>query len=396
MNIPVTKPLFGEEELALLRKPLASGWVVQGPYVQEFEQRVAAFCGRAHAVATTSCTSALHTALTALGLQPGEEVIVPAFTWITTANVVEYCGAKPVFCDIDLRTFNLDVGRLPDLVTDRTVGIIPVHLFGLPADMQPVQKFAAARGLWVVEDAACALGAFYENQHVGTFGAAGCFSFHPRKCITTGEGGMIVTNDPALAGTCRTLRNHGASVSDLARHRSEDAFRMAAFNLLGFNYRMTDLQGALGVAQMGRLQQVLDSRARLARRYFALLHACDWLVLPHLPENRAHAFQSFVCRIAAGDMAPAKIEAWQRRRDRLLRLLAEAGIGTRPGTHAPPLQAYYAEKYGYGPQDFPAAFQAERLSITLPLYPQMTATEQEYVVQTLKNSWQQVVKKKAA
>src|ERR1700674_833062 len=193
MTIPITKPFFGAAEMEAVQKPLEPGWVVQGPFVKEFEDRFSAFTSASHSVATSSCTTALHIAVAALGLKPGDEVIVPAFTWVATANVVEYMGAKPVFCDIRLDTFNLDVDQIDVLVTARTVGIIPVHLFGLCADMQPIMEIARKRNLWVVEDAACCFGGWYRGRHAGTLGEIGFFSFHPRKSITTGEGRMVTT-----------------------------------------------------------------------------------------------------------------------------------------------------------------------------------------------------------
>jgi perosamine synthetase len=216
--IPITKPVFGEAELLAIQRPVESGWVVQGPFVRQFEERFAACTGAPHCVATSSCTTALHLAVAVLGLRPGAEVIVPAFTWVATANVVEYMGATPIFCDVDLDTFNIDPRRLEALITPRTVGLIPVHLFGLCADMEPILAIARGHQLWVVEDAACAFGARYQGRHAGTFGEMGCFSFHPRKSITTGEGGMITTENAAWQRLARSLRDHGASRSDHERH----------------------------------------------------------------------------------------------------------------------------------------------------------------------------------
>src|SRR5881394_2111480 len=193
MKVPITKPLFGAEEFEAVQKPLASGWVVQGPYVKQFKDSFNGFTGSHFSIATSSCTTALHIAVAALGLKPGDEVIVPAFTWVSTANVVEYMGAKPIFCDVDLRTFNIDPAAIERLIGERTVGIIPVHLFGLCAEMDQILELARKHDLWILEDAACALGAWFEGKHAGTFGDAGAFSFHPRKSITTGEGGMITT-----------------------------------------------------------------------------------------------------------------------------------------------------------------------------------------------------------
>src|SRR6185295_1024906 len=218
MSIPITKPFFGDKELRAVQKPLETGWVVQGPLVAQFEEMFSAFTGARFSSAASSCTTALHLAVAALGLKPGDEVIVPAFTWVATANVVEYLGGRPVFCDIDLETFNIDVDQMASLVTPRTVGIIPVHLFGLCADIDAVGRVAERNGLWVVEDAACGFGARIRGRHCGTFGTCGCFSFHPRKAITTGEGGMITTASHELAALAVSLRDHGATESDLARH----------------------------------------------------------------------------------------------------------------------------------------------------------------------------------
>src|SRR4051794_12189298 len=240
VRIPITKPVFGPEELLAVQRPLEAGWVVQGPYVKQFEERFAAFAGAAHAIATTSCTTALHMALAALDVKPGDEVIVPAFTWVSTPNVVEYMGARPVFCDIDLASFNIDVTQIEGLITPRTVGIIPVHLFGLCADMDAITRIAERRGLWIVEDAACGFGARIGDRHCGTFGTLGCFSFHPRKAITTGEGGMVTTADAALAALLSSLRDHGATQSDLDRHESRGSYALADYPRVGFNYRMTD------------------------------------------------------------------------------------------------------------------------------------------------------------
>jgi perosamine synthetase len=195
MRIPITKPFFGEEERKAILEPLESGWIVQGPKVAQFENLFAEFTGVPYAIATTSCTTALHLSLIAMGIGPGDEVILPSFTFVATANAIEYTGATPVFCDIDLNTFNIDVKEVPKKVTEKTKAIIPVHLFGLSADMKPILKIAEQHGLRVIEDAACGLGSYYDGRHVGTFGDSGCFSFHPRKAITTGEGGMITAED---------------------------------------------------------------------------------------------------------------------------------------------------------------------------------------------------------
>lgn len=383
MNIPITRPLFGPEELRAIQRPLETGWVVQGPFVKEFEDKFAAFTGVTFAVATSSCTSALHLAMAALKLEAGDEVIVPAFTWVSTPNVVEYMGARPVFCDIDLRTFNLDARQLEERVTERTVGIVPVHLFGLCADMDPILAVARRRSLWVVEDAACAFGALYRGRHAGGFGEVGCFSFHPRKSITTGEGGMFTTHTESLGRLARSLRDHGASRSDLARHTGSDGFLLPEYRDLGYNYRMTDIQGALGSAQMDRASAVLADRARAAARYETLLAELDWLRTPSVPDGFVHGFQAYVCFFEPELATLASVERLHVKRNALMRALEQRGIATRQGTHAPVLLHYYAEKYGLKPEQFPNAYLADRLSLTLPLYPQITEHEQTLVVRSL-------------
>ena len=362
--IPISKPYLGDAELEAVRAPLESGWLVQGPRVAEFEERFAAFCGIEHAVATTSCTTALHAAVHALGAGPGDEVIVPAFTWIATPNAVAYTGATPVFCDIDLATFNLDPAALDAAVSERTVGIVPVHLFGRLAPM--VAATARRHGLWVLEDAACAFGARRGDTHAGAFGAGGCFSFHPRKSITTGEGGMVLTRDAALAEHVRRLRDHGGSRSDFARHGAPRSFDLAEYAELGFNYRMTDLQAAVGLAQLDRAAWLLAERARLAGRYTEALGDLDWLRLPDVPAGEAHGWQSYVT-VHAGDREP------------LMLALEERGIATRVGT----LAVHRTALYGLPAEACPAATAAEERSIALPLYPGLTDGEQDQVIEAL-------------
>jgi perosamine synthetase len=380
VRIPITKPFFGPEELEAVQRPLESGWIVQGPFVKAFEEAFARFVGSPHAVATSSCTTALHLALAALGTAPGDEVIVPAFTWVSTANAVEYLGARAVFCDVDLATFNIDVAAAESLVTPRTVGILPVHLFGLCADMDRIRAMASRHNLWVVEDAACAFGARYRGQHAGTFGAAGCFSFHPRKSITTGEGGMLTTASNELHVLASSLRDHGATRSDRTRHEEAGAFLLAAYPHLGFNYRMTDIQGALGCAQMTRAQWILDRRAELARGYDGRLAGLEWLEPPRTPDGYVHGYQSYVCLFRPEAPSLATVDRLHRQRNSLMRRLESLGIATRQGTHAAALVDYYAGKYGLRPEQFPNAWLAERLSLSLPLYAQMTDVEQEQVV----------------
>jgi dTDP-4-amino-4,6-dideoxygalactose transaminase len=383
-SIPITRPLLGEAEIAALRGPLESGWLVQGPEVAAFEAAFARYTGARHALASTSCTTALHLAVTALGLRPGDEVIVPAFTWVSTANVVEYQGARPVFADIDLATFNVDPAAVRAAVTDRTVGIIPVHLFGRAADMDPLLDLAARRGLWVVEDAACGFGATWRGRHVGTLGDAGAFSFHPRKSITTGEGGMLTTDDDRLADLVVSLRDHGSTRTDLDRHSGSGGSLLPEYPRLGFNYRMTDIQGALGRVQLARAVEILDGRRRAAHAYGRLLAGLDWLGLPDEPAGDRHGWQAYVALFQPDEPSFGQHRRLQARRNAIMTELEREGIATRQGTHAPVLQPFYAQKYGLRPEDFPNATIADALSLALPLFPHITDEELERVARSLR------------
>lgn len=386
MKIPITKTYFGAEEEAAIVQPLRDGWVVQGKYVKEFEDKFVNYTGVNHAAATTSCTTALHISVAALGLKSGDEVIVPAFTWISTANVIEYMGATPIFCDIDLATFNIDVEKVESLITPRTVGMIPVHLFGLSADMNPLMEIAKKHNLWIVEDAACGFGATYHGKHVGVFGDTGCFSFHPRKSITTGEGGIITTNDADLDRLCRELRDHGASRTDFDRHKNKGAFLLAEYNHLGYNFRMTDLQGAVGTVQMDRGSWILDQRRRLATTYDNFIEEINWLQAPVIPDGYEHGYQAYVTLFTPETPTLDNVDQLHEQRNTLMMSLEEQGVATRQGTHAAALQNYYVDKYDLKPEQFPNAYIAQQLTLTLPLYPQMTDEEQEYVCQQLLES----------
>jgi len=374
MNIPITKPFFDEAEKEAVIKPLETGWVVQGPNVAEFEQRFAEYTGAKYAKATTSCTTALHLALIACGISEGDEVIVPAFTYVATANAVEYQKAKPIFVDIDIETFNIDVGLLEQAITSKTRAIIPVHLFGLCADMEPILEIAEKFNLVVVEDAACAVGSLYKSKHAGIFGHTGCFSFHPRKSITTGEGGMLTTDDAGIATQIDALRSHGATVSDVERHK-KGAFVLPEHNIVGYNYRMTDLQGAIGIQQMNKLDWILNRRIELAHIYDKALKGIDGINTPFVPEGYKHTYQSYVTFV--DNNCPLS-------RDELALQLKSKGIATRQGTHAVHALGYYKKKYYLKEQDYPMAWKADRQSMTFPLYPQMTVEEQKYVINNIK------------
>jgi perosamine synthetase len=391
MRIPITKPYFGEEERKAVLEPLESGWVVQGPKVAEFEKCFAEFSGARFAIATSSCTAALHLSLVALGIGPGDEVLLPSFTFVATANAVEYTGATPVFCDIDLETFNLNVRQVEEKLTSKTKAVIPVHLFGLSANMEAILEIANRQGLRIIEDAACGFGTLCKGKHVGNFGTTGCFSFHPRKAITTGEGGMIVTGDPDLMATFRSLRDHGALKSDLVRHVDLGGSLLPEFTRLGYNYRLTDLQAALGVAQMNVAREILRVRRKRAERYDDLLKDERWLRLPQVPPDYVHSYQSYVCLLQPqnaswGLRKPSleEIATMHKKRNQVMERLGEKGIAVRQGTHAVHTLGYYRGKYHLSPGHCLMALIADRTSITLPLYVQMTDEEQDLVVRELR------------
>ena len=399
-RIPITRPVFDDEEERSILEVIRSGWLVQGPRVAEFEDKFKRSLGVRHAIATTSCTTALHLALLAAGIGPGDEVLLPSFTFIATANAVEYTGAKPVFIDIDLATYNIDPEKIQVYLDNRKKGselqpkcILPVSLFGLCANMESINRIASEKGLLVIEDAACGFGAKRNGCPAGTEALAGCFSFHPRKAITTGEGGMVVTNNDDLASKIRKLRDHGGSKTDLERHLEEGGSLLPEYNMLGFNYRMTDLQGALGAVQMDKADMTLKGRQEAAFRYDSLLQGIDETKRPSIPEGYSHAYQSYVCLYKADstelkaktDIDWSKVDTWNRERNRVMAKLESNGISVRQGTHAVHTLGYYKKKYGINDYDYPMSYIADRLSITLPLYYGMIEEEQLRVVDSLKS-----------
>jgi dTDP-4-amino-4,6-dideoxygalactose transaminase len=370
----LTFPLFDDAEIAAVKACLDSRWVTMGPWTRRFEELVAARHQVRYGLATTSCTAALHMAAMALELGPGDEVIVPAFTWITSANTAEYVGATPVFADVSLDTFNLDPSAVEAAITARTRAIVAVHLFGLAAPMAEILAIAARHSLAVIEDAACAIGTAYDGRPVGGFGAAGCFSFHPRKIITTGEGGMVTTNDDAIARRIESLRNHGAAGHPGPGSGPARPYEMGRFDRLGYNLRLSDIQGAIGVAQMGKLDALLAERRQLAARYDALLTDMPDVATPRVPAPCGHTYQAYVIRLTAGGV---------ERRNAVMDALEADGIPTRPGTHAVHRLGYYAHRYGLRPEQYPNACAAEDTTITLPLFPGMTSSDQESIVSSL-------------
>ncbi|WP_417795398.1 DegT/DnrJ/EryC1/StrS family aminotransferase [Terasakiella pusilla] len=373
-QIPIALPSLGEEEWQAVREPIFSGWLTQGPKVAEFEKDFADIHNVSHAMATTSCTSALHIALKALGVGPGDEVIVPAFTWVATANAVLYCGATPVLVDVSCRTYNLEVTECVAAVTERTKAVVTVHAFGLCADMDELKK-ALPQNIHIVEDAACAAGAIHNNQFAGTLGDIAAFSFHPRKSITTGEGGMITSNHSGLMEEAEKLRNHGLNLN--VGSNKPRPYDMPDVDVLGFNYRMTDLQAAVGIVQLGKLNRFIEERGRWAKWYNDQFAEIDWIQCPEEPENGRHSWQSYVIYVDP-DKAPHS-------RNEIMDALLAEGISTRPGTQAVHMLSFYAEKYGFQKDDFPGAFKCYSNTIALPLHNQMTQEDFEYVRDAIVN-----------
>lgn len=354
LNVPFTD----ERELQEIAQVLASGYMTQGPKTAEFEKRVAAYIGCRHAFATSSCTTALHLGLVAANLQPGDEVLVADFTFPATANVVVQQGAIPVLVDIDLDTYTLNLDDLRAKITPRSKVIIPVDAFGCAADMDGVNDIARTHKLLVLEDAATAIGTQYYEQYCGNLSDMGAFSFHPRKVITTGEGGMLTTNDDALAEKIQLLRSHGGV---RAGHWFE-------YEAAGFNYRLSDIHGAMGIAQMEKLPWLIERKRALAQQLCERLQDVPDIALPRAPRWGGHIYQSFVI------LVNENID-----RNRAIEFLRAHGVEATLGTYALHAQPFYQRAFGYVNGQLPNSYRAFTKTITLPLYPQMTPEELEMV-----------------
>ena len=395
-NIPITMPYIGQEELDAVQDVLKSGWLVQGKKVEQFEKQITEHENVRYGCATTSCTTALQLAMLVMGMGSGMDVIVPSFTFVATANAVVSTGAVPVLFDVDIDTYNLDVQSLERYIRDNYSfhneklknrrngnalwGIVPVHQFGLCADMAEISHIASQYGLKVLEDGACALGSMIKELHIGEFGNPVCVSFHPRKSITTGEGGMILTNDAELCQNAKTLRNHGSSVSSDKRH-DKNGTLLPQYIYSGYNYRMTDIQGAIGCEQIKKLDFILEKRRKAAQYYDQLINGiCKNIITPYVPEGYYHTYQSYVCRLKyRGDLKEGG-----KKRNYIMNELSKVGIATRQGTHAVHKLDYYKNAFGLAEEALPNANQCDLLTISLPLYTTITEKDQECVVEHLK------------
>jgi perosamine synthetase len=369
--IRLTVPSIEEDDLTAVRRALISGRLVQGEQVGAFEKQLAARVGVRHAVAVSNCTAALHLCMTALGVGRGDKVAVTAYSWIATANVIELCGAEPVFVDIEPDTFNMDPACLRKaLKTSQGEGfkaVLAADIFGQIADFEQIESIALDYGLPVIEDAACSLGASLNGKAAGAWGKAGCFSFHPRKAVTTGEGGIVATNDDSMARMVRALRNHGLD---------PDA-KESDFIMPGFNTRMTEFQAALGQTQLAKLDRILAARRNQASLYDRLLEG-TLLTKPAVPRGReTHVYQSYVV-LLPGKPAPDRAE--------LIHRLKEAGVETTIGTWHMPMTTYFRKRYGIKKGDFPVADDVFARALTLPLYETLTPAQQEEVVRKVSSN----------
>jgi perosamine synthetase len=367
--IPITRLYVGQEEADAAAEAARSGWLSVGPRGARFEQLVADRVGAAHGVSVNSCTTALHLALLAVGVGPGDEVICPSYTFIATPNSIRYTGATPVFADIDPATYNIDPAHVEALVTERTKAIMPASQIGLPADLPALRKIATTRGLHLIEDAAPSLGAAIDGVPLGAISDLTCFSFDARKILTTGEGGMITTNDGAVAERLRALRAHAASVPTMTRHTSTGVV-MERYDEVGFNYKLTDIQAAVGIVQMGKLDHVVATRRALAARYESLLAGVEQVVTPYEPVGYRHVYQSYCVRLRG-----------ERTQLQVMEAMAARGVATRRITACHLEPAYRSAD---GAPDLPESERAAAQTILIPLFVGLTEAEQDEVVDALK------------
>ena len=374
--IPLARPNFGREEEEACAEVLRSGWVAQGPTTAEFEKEFAAEIGVPHAIATSSCTTALHLAVIAAGVGPGDEVVLPSYTFPATANAVLYEQGTPVLADIERSTLNLDPEDMIRAITPRTKAVIAVHLFGCPCKIEEIERICEDRGIFLIEDAACAVGTEAATRKAGSFGQIACFSFHARKVVSTGEGGMLTTRDGTIAELMRSLRTHGADRAAEAREKEGAAPASAQYVRLGYNYRLSDVLSAVGRVQLRRLSAFVEERNRLARRYDEALASLPGLRLPPRISKGVHSYQSYVIVLDPG----APIEPIP-----LMAALAKSGVSTRVGTYAVHRQPYFRELADKRP--LPASEEAAERSISLPIYNGLLEKDQDVVIEAMRKAW---------
>ncbi|MBW2975068.1 DegT/DnrJ/EryC1/StrS family aminotransferase [Candidatus Woesearchaeota archaeon] len=372
--IPLAKPMIGEEETSEVSKVLRSGWLTTGPKVREFEEGMQSYIGCRKAVGLTSCTGGLHISLAALGIGAGDEVIVPAYTFAATSHVVEWLGAKPVLVDVEKDTFNIDPECIKKAIGPKTRAVIPVHFAGHACDMDNIMDIAEKNGLFVVEDAAHAIGTEYKGKKIGNFGNATAFSFYVTKTITTGEGGMVVTNDIELGEKLKRYSYFGIDKDAFSRY-SEKGNWYYEIAGRGYKYNMDNIQGALGVEQLKKLEYFIGKRRKIASLYNGLFKEIPEIITPAEKEYTRHPYHLYPVLIDS--------EKTDITRDEFINRLKESRIGT--SVHFIPLHlhSYYREKYGYKKGDFPVAESIFEREVSLPMYPAMTEEDANYVVRTI-------------
>lgn len=370
--IPVAKPYLTRDEAKAAYKTILSGWVTQGPRVAEFEEKFAKYVGAKYAVAVSSCTAALHLALIVAGIKAGMEVICPSLSFIATANAVRYVGATPVFADVDPQDGNISPAHAESLITKKTTAILIVHQLGFPADIDAFKKICKKHGLQLIEDAACAVGSSYKNKKIGTHSELVCFSFHPRKVMTTGDGGMITTNNRKYYERLKLLRQHGMSVNDRARHLSKKVIHEEYLEL-GYNYRMTDIQASIGIKQLEKLDWLISERRKIAKHYFNALKNIKCLALPQELPNSFSNFQSF--SVYLKDNCPIK-------RNVLMQKLMDKGIATRPGVMTIHTAAAYKKLCKN--THLPVSEKISARSMILPLYVPMKTYDLNRIIKEIK------------
>jgi perosamine synthetase len=373
-HIPLMKPWLGDEEVAAAREVILSGWVSMGPKAAEFESAIASLVGAKHGIATNSATSALHLGILGKHLPPDSDVICPAFTCMATANAILHAGCRVVFAEIEERTFNLDPAHVADLIGPRTRAIMVVHQIGLPADLDAFAALARKHDLAVIEDAATAFGAKYKGSYLGASGNPVAYSFHPRKMITTGEGGMLMTGEDRIASEARVLRSAGASVSDLERHHAKGAI-LQQYVAAGFNYRFTDIQAAIGLVQLSKLARILDERTRQAAFYDRELARIDGIETPYVPPWATPAWSSYFIKLRTSIRVP---------RDTVIRRMVERGVSCRKGIVPLYVEPFFRETHGQ--LRFPHTESAAASGIFLPIFPGLDEKSQLAVVNALESA----------
>jgi len=363
-KIPLNIPYFDSGELKEIQKALNSGWVTRGPMVEEFEKRVKRYLGVKHAIAVSNCTSALHLGLLALGIKKGDEVLVPDYTFPATAYAALYCGAKPVFVDIDPKTYNIDPSLIEQKITRRTKAIIPVHTFGQPARMDAIMSIAKRKKLHVIEDAACAFGAKYKSRKAGTIGDIGCFSLHARKGITSGEGGIAVTNNKRIAALMRRFSMYG---TQKVRSRKKN-LNLPKFEFLGYNYKMSDITGAVAIAQLGKLDRIIKKKRSLAAYWGKQLRNIRFISRPFADKKAHHIYQSYVT------LVDDRID-----RDSVIRKLARRGIESHIGTYALHMQPVFRSKVR-----LVNSYRIFKKALALPMYYKLTEKNIDLMIKNLR------------